>query len=144
MVGPFVRLLVAFDGSEGSLKACSLAAGLAKDSGSEVTVLYVIPTLSSYTAPLDDAYYSVQTDRGHDMVQKGLAVFEAENGVKAKGEVVRAKWSIVETIIEYAADHRIELILMGARGLGGFKALLMGSVSSGVMAHAQCPVMIVR
>ena len=139
----FARILVAFDGSAESVKACDSAAAIAGSFGSEVTMLYVIPPLSSYTAPLDDAYYSVQTERAEALIEKGMAVF-ARSEVEAKSEVVRAKWSIVETIIDYATDHKVELILMGARGMGGFKALLIGSVSNGVVAHADCPVMIVR
>ena len=41
-------------------------------------------------------------------------------------------------------DIFYDLIIMGSRGLGAFKELLLGSVSFKVMHHAKCPVMIVR
>ncbi len=137
------RLLVAYDGSDNALRACESAALLAKNFGAEVRLLYVIPTLSIYTAPLADDYYSVQQEKAEDLVRKAMEVFE-KRGVKAKSDVVRARWSIVETIVNYADEQRCDLVLIGARGAGGFEKMLMGSVSSGVVAHAHCHVMVVR
>jgi nucleotide-binding universal stress UspA family protein len=137
------RILVAFDGSESALKACEWAALLAKKTGAEVMLLYVVPTLDIFTAPLADDYYAIQEEKAGELVRKGTAVF-GKRGVKARSEVVRAHWSIVETIVSYAEDKRSDVILMGARGLGGFEKMLIGSVSSGVVQHARCPVIIVR
>ncbi len=139
----FSRLLVAYDGSDNALRACESAALLAKGLGTDVRLLYVIPTLSIYTAPLAEKYYALQQEKAEDLVRKGIAIFE-RRGVKAEAVVVQAHWSVVETIINYADDQKCHLIVMGARGSGGFEKMLMGSVSSGVVAHAHCPVMIVR
>jgi len=51
---------------------------------------------------------------------------------------------VVETIISHAAKEDVDLIVVGTRGLGGFKKMLMGSVSSGIISHADCPVLVVR
>jgi len=51
---------------------------------------------------------------------------------------------VVETIINHAAKEHVDLIIVGTRGLGGFKKMLIGSVSSGVISHANCPVLVVR
>ncbi len=137
------RILVAFDGSDSSLKACEFAALLAKTLGSEVRLIYVIPTLTRYTAPVAESYYAFQEKEAEKLVRKGMALFEKRE-VKATSEVVRARWSIVETIVDYASGKKYDAILMGARGLGGFKKMMMGSVSSGVVEHAHCPVVIIR
>jgi nucleotide-binding universal stress UspA family protein len=140
---PLRRVIVAFDGSDGALKACELAVALAKNLGSDVTLVYVIPSLSIFTAPLADQYYALHQGEAEKMIGSVLSLFKKE-GVRAGREILQAHDSIVESIVGYAADNHSDLIIMGARGLGGFEKMLVGSVSSGVLAHAHCPVLVVR
>jgi nucleotide-binding universal stress UspA family protein len=49
-----------------------------------------------------------------------------------------------EKIVERAASEKVDLIVMGSRGLGGFKRRFLGSVSDAVLHHAHCSVLIVR
>jgi len=49
-----------------------------------------------------------------------------------------------DAILRVAKTRDVDLIVMGARGLGSLGSLLLGSVSQKVMAHADCPVIIVR
>ncbi len=139
----FGRILVAYDGSESALRACESAAIIAKKFESNIRLVYVIPTLSLWTAPLADAYYAVQKEAAEAAIQKCLKIFDLI-GVAAKSDVVQGRWSIVETIVNYALDEQIDLIVMGAKGQGGFEKMLVGSVSGGVVAHAPCPVLIIR
>lgn len=52
--------------------------------------------------------------------------------------------SITDSLVSYAESHGVDLIVMGSRGFGGFKKLLIGSVASGVSQHAKCPVLIIK
>ncbi|HXX96043.1 MAG TPA: universal stress protein [Candidatus Bathyarchaeia archaeon] len=52
--------------------------------------------------------------------------------------------SIVGAIVEYAERENIDVLVIGSRGLTGFKKLLVGSVASGVVTYASCPVMVVK
>jgi nucleotide-binding universal stress UspA family protein len=52
--------------------------------------------------------------------------------------------SVVEAIVEYATEEKAQLIVMGTRGMTGFKKMLLGSVSNGVVNHAPCAVLVVR
>ncbi len=139
----FKRILVAVDGSKNALRACEVAASVAKTFDSEVTVLYAIPTLSIFTAPLVDQYYAIQLEQANKEVEKAASLIE-QVGVKTEREVLQARASIVQTIIEFAVSTQSDLIVMGTRGLGGFTRMVIGSVSSGVVAHAHCPVLVVR
>jgi nucleotide-binding universal stress UspA family protein len=47
-------------------------------------------------------------------------------------------------IVEYAERENIDLIVIGSRGLTGFRKLLLGSVASGVVTYAHCPVLVVK
>jgi nucleotide-binding universal stress UspA family protein len=58
--------------------------------------------------------------------------------------VIIAEESIVSEIIEFAERENIDLIIMGTRGRTGFKKLLLGSVASGVVNFAHCPVLVIR
>jgi nucleotide-binding universal stress UspA family protein len=58
--------------------------------------------------------------------------------------VIIAEESIVSEIIEFGERENIDLIIMGTRGRTGFKKLLLGSVASGVINFAHCPVLVIR
>ena len=63
--------------------------------------------------------------------------------IQYKSDVLEVT-SIIDALISYAESHNVDLIVMGSRGLGGFKKLLLGSVASGVSQHSKCPVLIVK
>jgi nucleotide-binding universal stress UspA family protein len=52
--------------------------------------------------------------------------------------------SVEGTIVEYAERQGVDLIVIGTTGRSGFKKLLLGSVASGVVNYATCPVMVVK
>ncbi|AIC16855.1 universal stress protein [Nitrososphaera viennensis] len=61
-----------------------------------------------------------------------------------KSEVIHAPLSLVGEIVNYAEVNNASLIVIGSKGRTGFKKLLMGSVSSGVVTYAPCPVLVVK
>jgi len=90
-----------------------------------------------------DAYYAYARRVALGII--GETVSEAKKlGINIKTELPEGASSVVETIINHAAKEEVDLIIVGTRGLGGFKKMLIGSVSSGVISHANCPVLVVR
>jgi nucleotide-binding universal stress UspA family protein len=49
-----------------------------------------------------------------------------------------------DKIVEVVKEGNFDLIVMGSRGIGGIKGVLLGSVADRVADHAECPVMIVK
>lgn len=58
--------------------------------------------------------------------------------------VLQERGHPVDRILHVAKEEKVDLIVLGSRGLRGIKELVLGSVSAGVLHHAACPVLIVR
>ncbi len=148
--GTLIRtILVPVDGSESAERSAKVAFELAKTYGAKALVLSVVAAPGfSFTgpagAPADlTEYYQLGSAESKRAVESAVALAK-DQGVDARGEVIEPVSSTVGAIIEYAEKEDVDLIVMGTRGLGGFKKLLLGSVSTGVVSHAPCSVMIVR
>jgi nucleotide-binding universal stress UspA family protein len=149
---PPTKILVPIDGSTNAKRALDVGIKISKTYGAELVVLNVIPTPSILVgAPAGfgmtptglESYYEQQENYANHFIEEATAIAKT-HGVNARSEVARAANSIVEEIIDVAAREKIQLIVIGTRGLGGFRKLLQGSVSSGVAAHANCNVVVVR
>lgn len=152
-VSPPSKILVPIDGSSNAGRALDAAIMLAMTYDAELTILNVIPTPGLLVeAPTGlglpptgiRQYYEQQEGNATYFVDDSRRICRI-NGLKnVKTEISRASKSIVEEIIELSTKRKIDLIVIGTRGLGGFRKLLLGSVSSGVVTHANCNVLVVR
>ena len=155
----FTRLLVAVDGSENSARASQAALELAEKLKADLIVLHaIIPpalyyhTETSMEGPVIeppthekeiDLYLEYARRVARGIVDK--TVSEAKKrSITVKADTPDATGSVVETIVNQAVKENADLIVVGTRGLGGFKKLLLGSVSNGVVSHAHCPVLVIR
>jgi nucleotide-binding universal stress UspA family protein len=147
------RILVAVDGSKPSLNAGNEAIDVAKKHKAELIALYVIPSDIRYGHTED-----VETS-GIPRPLKGIVMTAMQGGqkyvdeVKQKAieskvsvgtDVVFSTNSVVKTIVEYAEEKKIDLIVIGSKGMSGLKRMLLGSVATGVVTHADCPVLVVK
>ncbi len=160
----FKKILVAQDGSESSQRAAQAALELAEKLKADLVVLHAIipptsyyhstiasPTGMSLPAPSQheiDAYYAYARKVALGIVGETESKAKKQ-GIHVKTEIPEAVSSIVETIVNHASKENVDLIIVGTiivgtRGLGGFKKMLLGSVSSGIVSHAHCPVLVVR
>jgi nucleotide-binding universal stress UspA family protein len=67
-----------------------------------------------------------------------------ENNVSVKTEVLIKYTSVVKEIVEYAEDNKVDMIVIGSRGVTGLKKILLGSVANGVVTYSHCPVLVVK
>jgi nucleotide-binding universal stress UspA family protein len=155
----FKRLLVALDGSENSARASQAALELAEKLKAELIVLHAVippalyyhteispegPVIEPPTHEKEIDLYIEYARRVASGIVDGTVSEAKKRGITVKADIPEATTSVVETVINQAAKENADLIIVGTRGLGGFKKLLLGSVSSGVLDHAHCPVLVVR
>ena len=140
---------MAFDGSDDSVKAMNLACALALKFASKLIVVHVFSSPSvGYSAtsgmPIPDYKTLEDTKKAgaKEVLSKGMQL-ASRLGVEARGELIEAP-SVVEALVEFAANEKADLIVTGTRGMTGFKKLIIGSVSSGLVNHAHCPVLVAR
>jgi nucleotide-binding universal stress UspA family protein len=147
------RILVAVDGSKPSIDASVQAIDIAKNLGAELIALYVVSPDTRYhyledslTPKLPKAFKEVlmvAMQRGEEHVNNVRQMAKRKN-IKIKTDVVIGISSVVKEIVEYAHKNKIGLIVIGSRGLSGFKKMLLGSVASGVVTYAECPVLVAK
>ena len=141
-------ILLATDGSDESKQATQAATELSRETGSEVHVVYVLPTPAQL---IGHHYYSAEIRES----LIGGAERDAETFVKEQAEKISSDGGkVAEThvrsgdpdkeILRAAEALGVGLIVLGSRGLGAVSRALMGSVSDSVVRHAHCPVFVVR
>jgi len=139
------HILVPYDGSKPSHRAFEYALDLAKKYKSNVTVITCLYK-QYYDPNLYEMEDKILKKRERDAATTGLLNLEAiadELEIPFKAKILES-FSVTDALLSYAESHGIDLIIMGSRGMGGFKKLLLGSVASGVTEHSKCPVLIVK
>jgi nucleotide-binding universal stress UspA family protein len=144
----FSKILVALDGSEASMDAASYAISMAKKDDAQLIGLTVsrLP-LSSYrlAVPPDNLKQAKEKEMVESKKWFDRFVQSAEeHHVRLRTELIDSQLSVEASIVEYAESENIDLIVLGTRGRSGFKKLLLGSVASGVVNYATCPVLVVK
>ena len=149
------HILVATDGSEGSCEAASLAGEFARQFNAKVSVIVVndddaltlpamieaaLPDTTPYTPfPKNDMRKVIEEHALKEIFPPTLkALGQPENETKK----VQRWGHAAKEICDFAKDNGVDLIVIGRRGKSQFKQLFLGSVSTQVVAHASCPVLV--
>ncbi len=141
----FSKILVPVDGSDNSLRALDNAISLAKITGAtRLTAMHVIenpPTVYVESQKLLNdllAKYRAESAKVLDRCKQKAD----EAGVKL--DTVIAEGDAASNITGYAHREGFDLIVIGSRGLGGFKEMVLGGVSNKVLHRAKCAVLVVK
>lgn len=137
-------IVVGVDGSKHSQRSLEWAMKEAVLRQTPLTVLAVHPVaISTWTqTPLTYPQDEADEERARAAAQEGADKAAAELGERVPAVTVRSvSGSPAGELIKAGADT--DLLVVGARGSGGFTRLLLGSVSAQVTHHAPCPVVVV-
>jgi len=143
-----MRVLLAVDGSTTSASARHLVGSIAWPEGTVIEVAGAIePIVESFgttVMPMPPTTTSPDTRTVHAIEQ---AVDDAAAALEAPGRIIRR--AILDgrpgtMSVDEAVAFRAELVVVGSRGLGPLKSMLLGSVSAEIVDHAPCPVLVVR
>ena len=146
------KILVAVDGSESSLRAADYAIQLAAEEDNARVVLLNILGISTakqvassiILAPTfglkEYERYKREAKKWLDKINKR---FE-EKGIQTIVEIVGGPLPAASSIVNYAENQNVDLIVVGTRGKSGIKKLLLGSVASSVVTHAGSNVLVVK
>lgn len=138
-------ILLATDGSEDASVATRAAIDISNLGGSELHVVHVfefIPPREYISLALRIHSPFASRREGREILDEQVSLIEGAGGT------VHASYlrmgSPVDEILNTAEKIGANLVVMGSRGLGGIKRLLMGSVSERVVQYATCPVLVLR
>jgi len=152
MVIEFSKIMVGIDGSEESGKAVEFAISMAKIYRAELIAVHVL------TSDIGYIYSSPGVESPPLTIKEIMLLVEDEatkwfdetkekannKEIQLKTEFIVAKKSVLNTILEYVEEHNINLIVVGTRGRSGIKKMLLGSVASGLVTYASCPVLVIK
>lgn len=144
------KILVAVDGSKPSLEASIQAIDLAKRYEAELIAIHVIDpryshletALSPRPGRLKEAVM-LAMEKGKQNLDK-VKQNATEKYVRVKTDIIVGRTSVANEIVEYAEKENINIIIIGSRGISGFKRMLLGSVANEVVTYAHCPVFVVK
>ena len=143
MVTPLRKILVAFDGSNNSLRAVDKAIQIAKPADATVTAVYVIGT-----PILKRGLYNITNIQRNVAKQKAEEILGRAQG-RAKLAKVKFQSKIISgipstAITKFVASQKPDILVVGARGLSGAKAVFLGSVSNHILHQVKVPVLVVK
>jgi len=129
------------------MKALDFAIDIAKRYQSQLVLIHVVMR-QIYAINPPEAGILAGTAIVRELEAEGKAILvKGEETVRAHDLPVEARLRQgvpAEELLRAAADEKVDLIVLGSRGLSQVKAFLLGSVSDKVSHHAKCPTLIVR
>jgi len=144
---PIKKILVPFDNSSHANRAFGHALDLAKKFGASIVMLSVIQEVFNknfvYETPAREKNMS---GKSQGALRKGVTKFHAEAkkfGIDFE-HVILTSDIIDESILSFISSKKIDYVVMGSRGKGMHKEMMLGRVSTSVAVNANCPVVLMK
>lgn len=140
-------VVVAVDGSPSAKVAVDWAARAAAMRNLDLTLVQVLASPVAMTfpeTPMPPGYAKWQEDQGKENIKAALAIVSdievPARPARVRGEI--ATGSTIPTLVELS--EQATMLVVGSRGHGWLRRSLLGSVSSGLIRHAHCPVAVIH
>jgi len=140
----FSKILVPVDGSDNSHRALDAALLLSEKLGAKVTTIHVmedIPVLHIQSEKLLREVLDAYKKESQLLLSK-CSEIATRRGLLINTKLLQG--NVGSTILDFCEKEKYDIIVMGSRGMGKFKELILGSVSSKVVHHSRCPVLVIR
>jgi len=138
----FKNIILAFDGSEYSQRALEHAKSMTERYEANLWLVHVFSHTSDLLGYEDfEKLYAKRKSAGQAILDKAKKKLGSTT-LKVYEELIDG--AEAEAILKVAENHQADLIVMGTRGFGAVKGLLVGSVSRKVIHLSTCPVMVVH
>lgn len=135
-------ILVAVDGSNLSEQVIATVENIKLEEQSQIILTYVIANEGAEVEVRADRPHTYGEEMPYKLVEKQLQEYQKRLPCPSQIEIVSG--DPAQEIIRTANIYKADLIVLGSRGLTGMKRILLGSVSSMVVADAECSVMVVK
>lgn len=135
------RILLPTDGSDAGNRAVEQAVGLARETGADLHVLFVVEDIPYAPEMMDDTVEEQLREIGEETLE-AIRARADEAGVTVAEAIEEG--APHTAILEYADDEDVDVIVMGTHGRSGLDRYLLGSVTERVVRTADVPVLTVR
>ena len=140
----FKNILVAVDGSDNSYRALDAALLFSEKLSSNITAVHVmeqVPITHIGSEKLLSEFLEAYKKENQDILSK-CSEIATQKGLTIKTLLLQGNPASV--ILDYSKQEKFDLLIMGSRGMGKFKELILGSVSSKIVHHSPCAVLLIR
>lgn len=140
----FSKILIAVDGSEVSYRALDAALFLSEKLGSKITAIHVmenVPTVYIESQKVLDELLEARKNESQKILDE-CSLIATKKGITLTTNLLEG--NTASTILEFSQSEKYDVIIIGSRGMGKFKELILGSVSSKVIHHSTCPILLIR
>lgn len=141
------KILMSYDGSDLTEKIIEeVKVQTERYNDSEIHILSVVTQVGPASHP--GVALSIEKELAENIREELKPIVQelTDAGYNAKAEVIvdQRQRNAGHKVVEYAEEEAVDLIVIGNRGLGNISGLFLGSVSSQVIQHASCHVLVVK
>ena len=136
--------MVPVDGSDNSYRALDAALLLSEKLGSNITVIHVmeqVPITHIGSEKQINEFLEAYKKENQEILSK-CSEIAAQKGLTINTFLVEG--NPASEILNFSKKEKFDLLIMGRRGLGKFKELILGSISSKIVHHSPSAVLLIR